>query len=294
LAVAHDFDVCPPEEFYRTTYYGDYLRPHRLHGNFTAQAYGRDGNAYRLVATTLDHPSPAVLAHGRAVLALLQPAFAAGIAALERATAAPGALGRVLDQLAEPTLVCDRRGRTVHQNPALDAVLAEVRTHSGAAAEDVLRREFGALASGLGALLGRNGGLRDGAPPPAAVREVQVGAHRLRARACFTGEDTLAREALVWVTIERVGRSDRAGAPVPARPDHGGDAVEHDAALRVRHSLTAQELAVARLMAERRTDAEIGRALGISPNTARTHAERVRRKLGVARRTEVAAALGHG
>jgi hypothetical protein len=29
----------------------------------------------------------------------------------------------------------------------------------------------------------------------------------------------------------------------------------------------------------------------ISPNTARTHAERVRRKLGVARRTEVAAAL---
>jgi DNA-binding CsgD family transcriptional regulator len=58
-----------------------------------------------------------------------------------------------------------------------------------------------------------------------------------------------------------------------------------------RFGLTAQECAVAELMGARRTDAEIGAALGISPNTARTHAERVRRKLGVSRRTQVAELL---
>jgi DNA-binding CsgD family transcriptional regulator len=78
------------------------------------------------------------------------------------------------------------------------------------------------------------------------------------------------------------------GAPAAVTPLARLDA---DDALRARFGLTAQELAVARRMAERRTDSEIGAALGISPNTARTHAERVRRKLGVARRTEVADAL---
>ena len=38
-------------------------------------------------------------------------------------------------------------------------------------------------------------------------------------------------------------------------------------------------------------EAEIATALGVSPHTARTHVERVRRKLGVARRTEVAARI---
>jgi DNA-binding CsgD family transcriptional regulator len=58
-----------------------------------------------------------------------------------------------------------------------------------------------------------------------------------------------------------------------------------------RAGLTRQEATVATLLAARQSNAEIAAALGISPHTARTHAERVRHKLGVARRTGVAAAL---
>jgi DNA-binding CsgD family transcriptional regulator len=115
------------------------------------------------------------------------------------------------------------------------------------------------------------------APPPAA-REFRAGGIALRARACFTPEGAMAAEALVWITVERAGLGAAAAAS-----DVG--------AAGARAGLTRQEQAVARLMAERRTDAEIATALGISPHTARTHAERVRRKLGVARRTEVAGAL---
>jgi DNA-binding CsgD family transcriptional regulator len=51
--------------------------------------------------------------------------------------------------------------------------------------------------------------------------------------------------------------------------------------LGARYRLTKREQAVAMLLAERRSNAEVARALGISPNTARHHTERVLAKLGV-------------
>lgn len=56
--------------------------------------------------------------------------------------------------------------------------------------------------------------------------------------------------------------------------------------------LTAREAQVALLIAERYPHAEIAKQLAISPNTARRHAERVLKKLGVNRRQDVAKALG--
>jgi DNA-binding CsgD family transcriptional regulator len=55
--------------------------------------------------------------------------------------------------------------------------------------------------------------------------------------------------------------------------------------------LTSREAEVALALAARRSSAEIARALGISPHTARRHAERVLDKLGVRSRREVAEAL---
>lgn len=55
--------------------------------------------------------------------------------------------------------------------------------------------------------------------------------------------------------------------------------------------LTAREAEVATLLAQRRTNREIAEALGISERTARQHTERVLRKVGVDRRTDVAGAL---
>lgn len=62
--------------------------------------------------------------------------------------------------------------------------------------------------------------------------------------------------------------------------------------LRAHARLTLREAQVALLMAERFTHAEIADQLGIKPNTARRHCERVLQKLGVRRRQDVAKALG--
>jgi DNA-binding NarL/FixJ family response regulator len=53
--------------------------------------------------------------------------------------------------------------------------------------------------------------------------------------------------------------------------------------------LTAREFAVARLITEGLTNAEIARELSIASKTASSHVEHILAKLGVSRRTEIAA-----
>ena len=53
--------------------------------------------------------------------------------------------------------------------------------------------------------------------------------------------------------------------------------------------LTVREFEVARLIAEGMTNAQIGAELSVSPKTVSAHVEHILAKLGVARRTEVAA-----
>jgi DNA-binding CsgD family transcriptional regulator len=52
--------------------------------------------------------------------------------------------------------------------------------------------------------------------------------------------------------------------------------------------LTAREFAVARLVSEGRTNAEIADFLGIAPKTASSHVEHILAKLGASRRAEIA------
>jgi DNA-binding CsgD family transcriptional regulator len=52
--------------------------------------------------------------------------------------------------------------------------------------------------------------------------------------------------------------------------------------------LTAREYAVARLIAEGRTNGEIADELGIAPKTASSHVEHILAKLGASRRAEIA------
>jgi DNA-binding NarL/FixJ family response regulator len=54
--------------------------------------------------------------------------------------------------------------------------------------------------------------------------------------------------------------------------------------------LTDRELAVLELLAEGRTNRQIGEALFMSPKTASVHVSRILQKLGVENRTEAAAA----
>ena len=56
-------------------------------------------------------------------------------------------------------------------------------------------------------------------------------------------------------------------------------------------SLTERELQVARLVVDRRTNAEIADALFLSPKTVETHIRNIFRKLDVSKRVEVARAV---
>jgi DNA-binding CsgD family transcriptional regulator len=71
-------------------------------------------------------------------------------------------------------------------------------------------------------------------------------------------------------------------------------AARHPAALPSRGNLTPREREVVARVAEGRTNGEVGRLLGISPETVRKHLENAYRKLDAHSRTgAVAAAFGH-
>ena len=75
-------------------------------------------------------------------------------------------------------------------------------------------------------------------------------------------------------------------ALVPLEP-----AALDEAELRRRFRLTRQELRVAQLLSQGRSNRAIAGALGVSPRTARCHTEAVLRKLGVRSRAAVAATI---
>jgi DNA-binding response OmpR family regulator len=78
-------------------------------------------------------------------------------------------------------------------------------------------------------------------------------------------------------------------APVALAPN--AVRVLSDAELHSRFALTDRQIAVARLVAEGCTNAEVAERLGLSFYTARNHAEQVMLKLGVSNRSSVAPLL---
>ena len=73
-------------------------------------------------------------------------------------------------------------------------------------------------------------------------------------------------------------------SPAAAAPD-----APPSAGVPAPYGLTARELAVLRLVAAGRTNAEIGAELYISPKTAGVHVSNILRKLGVSGRVQAAA-----
>jgi DNA-binding CsgD family transcriptional regulator len=84
-----------------------------------------------------------------------------------------------------------------------------------------------------------------------------------------------ARERVLVIVVERTSHA--------SSPDSESVVTEF--------GLTQREAEVASALAERKSSSEIARALGISPHTARRHAERVLDKLGVRSRRDVADVL---
>ena len=86
-------------------------------------------------------------------------------------------------------------------------------------------------------------------------------------------------------------RARRAAPAVSAVAPAGAVRLLDDAELHARFGLTDRQVAVARLMAEGCTNAELAGRLGLSFYTARNHAEQVMLKLGVGNRSAVAPLL---
>jgi DNA-binding response OmpR family regulator len=80
-------------------------------------------------------------------------------------------------------------------------------------------------------------------------------------------------------------RRARRATPVSAPPN--SVRILSDSELHARYGLTDRQIAVARLVAEGCTNAEVAERLGLSFYTARNHAEQVMLKLGVSNRSSV-------
>jgi len=117
------------------------------------------------------------------------------------------------------------------------------------------------------------GAVRSGNPHAVAealVERLGVRTPELRLVDAVAASDGASGAVAVLVVVER-----------PARDLPTGERLSR------RFGLSPREAQVALLLAERRSNSEIARALGISPHTAKRHTERVLGKLGVSTRRAV-------
>ena len=191
---------------------------------------------------------------GLVLLALLLPAWKAGVRTRYALGQAQGRLGAVLDALRAAIAVWDDHGRCVHENRALGALLAADPEAA------VLRRAMAALVREW----------RQATLPPSS-RAVATGRGRYRLSASRAEQAGVGHGLLVLV---------ESCDPRPSVPT-----------LDPRFGLTPREAEVATLLARGLGNAAIAAQLRVRPSTARRHTEAVLRKLGVPSRAGVGAAL---
>jgi DNA-binding CsgD family transcriptional regulator/PAS domain-containing protein len=254
-------------QLHRSTIVNDAVRPGGLHDFLGFMTHTPGGDLMLFMGYERRGRSPFGPERELAVLQALLPAFRAGHAALVRFGAQRTALGATLDQLDEALLVLGPDGRTIHRSPALGRLLG-------------LEPEREQVEA---ALMAAGRALTGGAPAAGALARVEqrlaTAAGRYVVRAARLPAEVLGEPGGVLVTLDR----EAAGA--------GPQTEAAAAALAPRFGLTPREAEVAAALARRLTNAELARALGISPHTAERHTERVLGKLGVRSRHDVARCL---
>lgn len=181
---------------------------------------------------------------------------------------------RTLDVLDVPLGFFSSSGTLVHANRSFRRMLEATRRdpHGLLREASQFARALWSMARLRGLTAGQLGAVEE-----LGHREVSSAAATYRLRGSYLGLDLLGVGALLLIAVEP------AGASLPS-----------EGVLRRRWKLSPQEARVARLLATGRTNQEVAAALAISIHTARHHAARVRAKLGVHSRTQVAARLlGH-
>jgi DNA-binding CsgD family transcriptional regulator len=224
-----------------------------------------------------DYPEAALLVHleqmgagggerERALLRILLPAFRAGLDAVVRAHVGRERARTLIDAMTEGMALYDLEGRLLHHNPALARLMAEESER------ELLVRAVTRLAVGLAELAREKGGnvQRHLRWPPG--QELRTGSGRYRLSGRVLPAEAEGAPPNIMMTVVRIAHDLRGGSSISAR-----------------FGLTQREAAVARLLAEGRSNAEIARELSISSHTARHHTENVLVKLGVRSRAQVAA-----
>jgi DNA-binding CsgD family transcriptional regulator len=173
-----------------------------------------------------------------------------------------GDILHAFDALGQAVLAADQWGRVMHQTVAVEAMLAAEPE------ADVLRGAMQRLADSL--FVPVMPFRPAGAAAPEVVRT--SGAVYLL-RGCLHASGA-GPGRLALISVQRTTRGARTAGE-----------------LRERYALTEVESAVALLLADGRSNAEVAAARGISPHTARRHTERILRKLGVRTRAGVARRL---
>jgi len=204
-----------------------------------------------------------------AVLGALLPALRSGHYALTTFGMRRSALAATLDAMSEAMMLVGSDGRELHRNPALR------RAVSGEPEGERVAGEMLAAARALVLPLQRIVRERRGRTDAAAERVVTTRLKRYTARATHLPSQLLGDDRCVLVSLE---------CPT-------ADALDDPSGISSRYGLTRREAEVAAALARRFSNAEIAQALGISPNTALRHTERVLAKLGVHTRLDVAARL---
>ncbi len=203
------------------------------------------------------------------LLRLLLPAFKAGVDICVRIAAHRNELGQLFDTMDGPLAVFDGDGRLLQQNRAMTALLQSQRTPAR------IEGEITSIARAVGTLLRRGDDNDPGADAADALyRELHTNTGTYRISGSVLDSDLLAPRSLIAITVGRSARTQ----------------LTQDE-LQVRYGLTRRETETARLLAARRGNMEIARALGMSAHTARHHTERILSKLGLTSRREVERAL---
>ena len=174
-----------------------------------------------------------------------------------------GDILHAFDALGQAVMAADQWGRVMHQTVAVEAMLAAEPE------ADVLRGAMQRLADAL--FLPVIPFRPAGAAAPEVIRTSSA-VYLLRGILHAPGGGT--GRALALISVQRTPRGSRTAAE-----------------LRELYALTEVESAVALLLADGRSNAEVAAARGISPHTARRHTERILRKLGVRTRAGVARRL---
>jgi DNA-binding CsgD family transcriptional regulator len=209
------------------------------------------------------YEDPPFDARARALMRLVLPAFQAGVRTYLLLASDRSLLAAVLDASGKRLLLCDALGEPQQCSASLEETL---RGDPERAAIERALREVARSVAELGSQVR---GIAQAALGSTGERVVATARGAYRLSASIAGDQGPPPRG-VLVLVEPLFREPLA-----------------DPELRERYRLTAQEIRVARALAQSLRNDEIARRLGISPHTTRRHTEHVLDKLGVTSRAQV-------